>query len=371
MTTTAVRFSGREARRFYTRLLRVLDAEVSLSSLGLTVTAALATWPDQSGNNNDATEATNKPSVIEQDLNWRPGVEFNGTNQKLDLGSTVTSTGPFSLVTLCSPDDLSTDRPVGGDGTDSVAITSTGAVELTVGTETLLLSPTSTIAATDTVLLEVYRDDNDEPTAVVNGDLVTSREVAAAIADDGAVYTDETTEANDATAGDLTLLPPVPVATDAYLVGMSYPFRRLNLVVDTAGVGAYTVTWKYWNGAWTNLSGVTDGTSGFKSTGGGEVSWTVPGDWATTTINSQGPFYYIRAEVDAGGVTTVPTGSSIAARIYVTGDFDVSGVGYDGASAFWDGPLYHWQMIDRALTSIESARLRRAIAQTYQLTFEV
>lgn len=129
----------------------------------------------------------------------------------------------------------------------------------------------------------------------------------AAIADDGGTQTDETAEANSPTTNDMTLTPAVPVVNDAYYFGHNEEFSQLKVWVTTAGADQ-TITWEYWNGAWTALSGVTDGTSSFTTTGDNIVSWTLPGDWADTTVNSQGPFRYVRARVSAIGGS--PTGAS-------------------------------------------------------------
>lgn len=119
----------------------------------------------------------------------------------------------------------------------------------------------------------------------------------AAIAEDGGVFTNETTEAADhLTSNDMILTPATPVANDRYYFGHDTEFTRLKLDVTDVGSG-FTITWQYWNGAWTALSGVTDGTSSFSVAGESIVSWTAPGDWATTTVNSQGPLYYVRAQV--------------------------------------------------------------------------
>ena len=129
----------------------------------------------------------------------------------------------------------------------------------------------------------------------------------AAIADDGGVQTDETAEANDPSANDMILTPAVPVVNDAYYFGHNEEFSRLKTWVTTAGANQ-TITWEYWNGAWTALSGVTDSTSSFTTLGENIVSWTAPSDWADTTVNSQGPYKYVRARVSAIGGG--PTGAS-------------------------------------------------------------
>jgi len=130
----------------------------------------------------------------------------------------------------------------------------------------------------------------------------------AAIADDGGVLTDETTAANSGTSNDMTLTPASPAVNDAYYWGHSEQFPQMKVNVSTAGSGL-TITWEYWNGStWTALSGVTDGTSSFTTSGLNYVSWTLPGNWATTTVNSQGPYYYVRARLSAVSTPVQATG---------------------------------------------------------------
>lgn len=129
----------------------------------------------------------------------------------------------------------------------------------------------------------------------------------AAIQDDNGTFTDQTTAANSSTVDDINLLPATPVVNqDRYIIGHPTQFNKLNLDISTPGSGGFTITWQYWNGAWTNLSGVTDNTQSFLNPGEATVSWTMPGDWATTTINSQGPYYYVRAAYTSGTVTQSP-----------------------------------------------------------------
>jgi hypothetical protein len=138
--------------------------------------------------------------------------------------------------------------------------------------------------------------------------------IPAAIADDGGAFTDETTAANEDTADDMTLFPAVPAQDDAYYFGFSAKVSRLLLNVTTAGVGTYTVAWEYYDGdSWETLTGAVDDTGAFKNAGLHDVTWTPPADWATTTVNSQGPFYFIRAVIDNGTSTTVP----LAGQAYV------------------------------------------------------
>jgi hypothetical protein len=134
--------------------------------------------------------------------------------------------------------------------------------------------------------------------------------LAAAIAEDGGVFTDETTEANEVTADDMTLFPATPVAAvDRYNFGFATQAPSFEIDVSTAGTGTYTVVWEYWNGiAWAALQDVVDDTVNFKTAGRENVAWTVPSDWALSKIDGLGPFYYIRAEIQTGTVTITPIG---------------------------------------------------------------
>ncbi|MDD3007059.1 MAG: right-handed parallel beta-helix repeat-containing protein [Candidatus Pacebacteria bacterium] len=144
------------------------------------------------------------------------------------------------------------------------------------------------------------------PAATYNVD----KAIDTAIADDGGSYTDETTEANESTTNDMALLPAAPAVDDVYYFGYDYRTRKVTLNISTAGVGTYTITWEYYDGStWTALSGVTDGTTGFTVAGTNDITYTLPTDWAKTTINSTEK-YYIRAKVSAfTSITTQPLGA--------------------------------------------------------------
>jgi len=163
-------------------------------------------------------------------------------------------------------------------------------------------------APTGDLTAEVY-DSDDAGTAA------PLPEIQAAIADDNASYTDETTAANNATTNDMTLLPAAPVVDeDGYYFGANARFPYFDLNLSTQGSGTWTITWQYYNGAaWVALPNVSDGTTGFTATTGiKRVSWNVPLDWQTTTVNSQGPFYYVRARLTAfTSLTTQPLGQQV------------------------------------------------------------
>jgi hypothetical protein len=121
-----------------------------------------------------------------------------------------------------------------------------------------------------------------------------------AVADDGGAQTDESPEAKSVTADDMTLLPAVPQVSDAYYFGNDFEFSRIELNISTVATGAYTLAFEYWNGGWVALSGVTDGTGGFVNSGVNYITYTLPSDWATTSVNSV-TAYWIRLRVTGLG----------------------------------------------------------------------
>lgn len=127
---------------------------------------------------------------------------------------------------------------------------------------------------------------------------------------------DETAAAQSAAVNDMSLPPQTPLLADAYDFGHSKQFDVLRLVLGTQGAGAWTITWKYWNGAWGNLAGVTDPTVGFTAVAGTyEVTFTRPGDWALLNILGYN-LWWIRAEVTAYAArVTQPLGTQAFVRI--------------------------------------------------------
>ena len=110
-------------------------------------------------------------------------------------------------------------------------------------------------------------------------------------------FVDETADYNSVGAGDVLPFPASEAVGDQFAIGFTSTFGGVNIDVGTAGT-AGSLTWKYWNGtAWTNLAGVTDDTTGFTVTTPNDVTWTVPTDWATRTLNGSAALYYVVAEV--------------------------------------------------------------------------
>jgi hypothetical protein len=143
--------------------------------------------------------------------------------------------------------------------------------------------------------------------------------VKGAAQDDGGVFTDYTAEAQDSTSSDVVLLPTTPATDDAFYLGFDIPAGMSTVDIDVAGVGTWAITWEYYNGSsWAALSDVDDRTSAFSIIGRNIVIWTVPADWAASTVVSISA-YWVRARVSSfSSITTQPLGSLIQ---YETGDW--------------------------------------------------
>jgi len=155
------------------------------------------------------------------------------------------------------------------------------------------------------------------PALEISREVAIGAPVGGAVADDGGVQTDETVQANNDTANDMTLLPPVPAVNDAYYFGRPSLWDWIELRMGTAGNGIWDIAWEYWNGTvWSFLDDVSDGTSGFRVSGTRLVSFTRPGDWTQATIGGIANLYWVRARVAAyTSVVTQPKGNRAFAWI--------------------------------------------------------
>lgn len=121
-------------------------------------------------------------------------------------------------------------------------------------------------------------------------------------------FNDNTTEAR-LNGGTTFTLFPTPATTDRTYFGSSSTFANLTFDFGTVGTTA-TYVWEYWNGsAWTTLT-VTDGTTNF--TANGSVTFTIPGSWATTSVNSV-TMYWVRVRYTGSAPSTNPLVNSVTA----------------------------------------------------------
>lgn len=143
--------------------------------------------------------------------------------------------------------------------------------------------------------------------------------------DDGGSFTDLTSAATNATDADVAYRVS-EVINDAIYIGYSTKFGGLSIdrAGCTNGVGG-VISWQYWNGtAWASLPNLRDGTSNFTATLADRhaVGWTVPNNWATTTVNSQSK-YWVRARI-ATVFSTNPTISQIFVITKKANEYDAT-----------------------------------------------
>lgn len=243
-----------------------------------------------------------------------------GTLNNVDLGGAATA------VTL----ELLNGATVGGTVDPGITIINAQPISVagvTEGTPVVVLADETVGPATKgDVLLEEFANSSGQVSGSAAYDpaynpdglsvVVRARNqgvAIAALAEDGGVFTNETAEASSNAGSDMTLLPATPAVNDAYYFAHNEQFTRLKLDVSQAWVrSGYTIVWEYWNGTgWSSLL-TTDGAAVFDSTGENLVSWTLPGNWATTTVFGVGPLYYVRVRVTVAGTnTTAPTGRRV------------------------------------------------------------
>jgi hypothetical protein len=128
-------------------------------------------------------------------------------------------------------------------------------------------------------------------------------------------YSDKTDASQDTTADDINLATVFATAnSDVLYIGSTQPFRGVFFrLLDTVGTAASVMSVAYWNGNWENLL-ISDGTiqvAGKTLSAGGSVTWLLPMDWATRSVNSSDPYYWAKVTVSA-----TPT-SAVASQIGV------------------------------------------------------
>lgn len=134
---------------------------------------------------------------------------------------------------------------------------------------------------------------------------------------EGGAFVDETADANSATDNDWLLFPVAEVTTDYAAFGHQVPFSEaifdnLNGVQGVGGV----IAWEYWNGAWTAVVDLSDGTTGFTAAvaDGQSVTHTPQSDWIPMSLNNSAPLYWLRARI-----TTVFGTNPVYDQGFITG----------------------------------------------------
>lgn len=124
--------------------------------------------------------------------------------------------------------------------------------------------------------------------------------------DSGSGFINNTTEAGTEVGTEFDLMNST---TDYLYVGLSTTYAGIKFEFKTRGAN-YTLKTEYYNAAsgsgWTQLDAdiniLDDDTSNFASDAA--ISWTIPDDWTTTTVNSVSSKYWIRISTTTTPVTT-------------------------------------------------------------------
>lgn len=113
-------------------------------------------------------------------------------------------------------------------------------------------------------------------------------------------WMDNTTEASSETGTEFKVLSEI----DEYLyLGLSSTFGGIKFEFQTRGSN-YNLKIEYFNGAWSqltaNINNLIDNTTNFQSDGA--ISWDIPSNWITTTVNGQNK-YWIRISTTSAPVS--------------------------------------------------------------------
>lgn len=158
---------------------------------------------------------------------------------------------------------------------------------------------------------------------------------------DGAAYTDRSAEADTLAGTPFTTLTD---ANDVLYLGKDTPFKEVYF--DFAANGSYgAVVVEYWDGdEWKVVSG--KGGAAAALAADGKMQWTLPGDWAKTTVNSYSA-YYIKITATTPW-TTPATINSIRQNCVANTDYvlDAGLAGEDGRLPGRIGRLATGMLVD-------------------------
>jgi len=131
--------------------------------------------------------------------------------------------------------------------------------------------------------------------------------------------TNETTEANEATANDMTLLQADGAVEDWYALGYASEFDAICLYVSTVGADITLDTFEYskGSGVWGTLTPILNQLNNYETAGKVWFTFGRPGDWATDTIAGIANMYWIKLKASAtGGGYSQPLGQQAWILVY-------------------------------------------------------
>ena len=137
----------------------------------------------------------------------------------------------------------------------------------------------------------------------------TRYQPAAVYGSTSSVFTDYTAAARSTTTDDLSLAPLFAAGSDALYIGAPWPFHGLSLrMLDAVSAVAATLTVEAWCDRWTAVLSTdgTQATAGVPFGRGGAITWAVPSEWVTRSVNGSAAFYWARLRLSA-----VPTSAKL------------------------------------------------------------
>jgi len=123
--------------------------------------------------------------------------------------------------------------------------------------------------------------------------------------DESTVFTDDTRDFNDPGTADVPTWT-TPANNDALYWGHNEIFYEINIDTGTASTGITTSALEYFNSSsWVTLTDITDGTNQFTTTGPQTITFSIPDDWAKTTVDTDNR-YWIRFRIVTSSTPTSP-----------------------------------------------------------------
>lgn len=107
---------------------------------------------------------------------------------------------------------------------------------------------------------------------------------------------------------DFKVMPALPViAQDSFYIGHAEQFGGVKIDITVAATGSPTITPEYWDGdSWESLTVLVDDTDDLTTLGYNRITWTIPGDWGTSTEDGIGPIHWMRLMFSAGTMSGLP-----------------------------------------------------------------
>ena len=139
----------------------------------------IASWADQSGNGNDATEATQAemPLVLADALDGYAGAVFDGVDDLLTLGTAITTTSGLEVWFVLQPSDLSAQVTIlnGSSVADRFLWQQDdGGMDVRIDASAIPVSTAGAVVVDTPALIRMKQDGSGNLTCEVNGVDVTS-----------------------------------------------------------------------------------------------------------------------------------------------------------------------------------------------------